>query len=242
MYRITHPLGEWVISNALQRELPIASVIFDYSNHQTKISMLEPLVGLSGVLSLQKFSGESLERSEDHLLFAAQDEHGHPLPSEVVQKLMQLSACVQSEVSEQELAALYPGYQYALQHALQQSRLGIEKQVNDRNLSFFEQEVNKLDSWADDLKEGLEQSIKELDKQIKQVRREAKIARTLEEILALHKEQRQLESQRNKSRRELFDKQDEVDEKLEQLIESLEGKLNKKTSQETLFTIGWTVQ
>ena len=155
---------------------------------------------------------------------------------------MQLSACVQSEVSEQELAALYPGYQYALQHALQQSRLGIEKQVNDRNLSFFEQEVNKLDSWADDLKEGLEQSIKELDKQIKQVRREAKIAPTLEEKLALQKQQRQLESQRNKSRRELFDKQDEVDEKREQLIESLEGKLNKKTSQEPLFTIGWTVQ
>ena len=155
---------------------------------------------------------------------------------------MQLSACVQSEVSEQELAALYPGYQNALQQALQQSRLGIEKQVNDRNLSFFEQEVNKLDSWADDLKEGLEQSIKELDKQIKQVRREAKIAPTLEEKLALQKQQRQLESQRNKSRRELFDKQDEVDEKREQLIESLEGKLNKKTSQETLFTIGWTVQ
>ncbi|MBW6632318.1 DEAD/DEAH box helicase, partial [Salmonella enterica subsp. enterica serovar Weltevreden] len=116
---------------------------------------------------------ESLERSEDHILFAAQDEHGNLLPSEVVQKLMQLSACVQSEVSEQELAALYPGYQNALQQALQQSRLGIEKQVNDRNLSFFEQEVNKLDSWADDLKEGLEQSINELDKQIKQVRREA---------------------------------------------------------------------
>src|SRR5699024_3175563 len=113
-------------------------------------------------------------------------------------------------------------------------RLGIEKQVNDRNLSFFEQEVNKLDSWADDLKEGLEQSIKELDKQIKQVRREAKIAPTLEEKLALQKQQRQLESQRNKSRRELFDKQDEVDENREQLIESLEGKLNKKTSQETL--------
>ncbi|MEF1308298.1 DEAD/DEAH box helicase, partial [Vibrio owensii] len=119
-----------------------------------------------------------------------------------MQKLMQLSACMQSEVSEQELAALYPGHQNALQQALQQSRLSIEKQVNDRNLSFFEQEVNKLDSWADDLKEGLEQSIKELDKQIKQVRREAKIAPTLEEKLALQKQQRQLESQRNKSRRE----------------------------------------
>src|SRR5690625_5934911 len=60
----------------------------------------------------------------------------------------------------------------------------VEKSVNDRNLSFFEQEVNKLDAWADDLKEGLEASTKELDKQIKEVRREAKIAVTLEEKLA----------------------------------------------------------
>jgi hypothetical protein len=64
----------------------------------------------------------------------------------------------------------------------------------------------------------------------------------LEEKLALQKQQRQLESQRNKSRRELFDKQDEVDEKREQLIESLEGKLNKKTNTEELFIIQWSVQ
>ena len=109
-------------------------------------------------------------------------------------------------------------------------------------MSFFEQEVNKLDAWADDLKEGLEASIKELDKQIKEVRREAKIAVTLEEKLALQKQQKTLESQRNKSRRELFDKQDEVDERREELIESLEGKLNKKTTIETLFTVQWSVK
>ena len=85
----------------------------------------------------------------------------------------------------------------------------------------------------------MEQSIKELDKQIKQVRREAKIAPTLEEKLNLQKQQRQLESLRNKSRRELFDRQDEVDDKRESLITTLEGKLNKKTSQEILFTIHW---
>lgn len=241
-YRINHPIGEWVIERALRRELPISRVIFNYSGHEAKISMLEPLIGQSGILSLQKLSIESLERSEDHLLFAAQDIHGNLLPSEIAQKLMQLSAYVEEVNSEDRLASLYPGYESLLPKALHQERLAIEKKVNDRNLSFFEQEVSKLDAWADDLKEGLEQSIKELDKQIKQVRRESKIAPTLEEKLALQKQQRQLETQRNKSRRELFDKQDEVDEKREQLIESLEGKLNKKTSQETLFTIGWRVQ
>ena len=36
--------------------------------------------------------------------------------------------------------------------------------VNSRYLVFFEGVVNKLDHWANDLKSGLEQSIKETDK------------------------------------------------------------------------------
>ena len=239
IYRITHPLGEWVINTALNRSLESADIIFEYSSHQTKISMLEPFIGCSGVLRLLKFSVESLERSEDHLLFAAIDSQGNLLPAEVAQKLMLLSGQINSETSEAELKIQNSKQYSQLSLELEESRLAIEKQVNDRNLTFFEQEVNKLDAWADDLKDGLEQSIKELDKQIKQVRREAKIAPTLEEKLNLQKQQRQLESLRNKSRRELFDRQDEVDDKRESLITTLEGKLNKKTSQEILFTIHW---
>lgn len=59
------------------------------------------------------------------------------------------------------------------------------------------------------------------------MRCDTKIALTLEEKLSLQKQQRQLESQRNKTCRELFHKQDEVDEKREVLIEILKGKLNK---------------
>ena len=101
--------------------------------------------------------------------------------------------------------------------------------------------MNKLDHWADNIKEGLEQAIKELDKEIKQVRREAKVSPTLDEKLAKQKQQRKLELQRNKQRRDLYDKQDEVDERRESLIETLEGKLNKKTDLEELFVIRWSV-
>ena len=55
------------------------------------------------------------------------------------------------------------------------------KYINVRNLAFFEAEVNKLDHRADDLKFGLEQAIKDLDLQIREVRRNAKIALTLQE-------------------------------------------------------------
>lgn len=239
-YRLSAPLGEWVVSQAISREVPPAHLVFDYAAHNAKVSVIEKLQGKSGTLSLQKFSIESLERSEDYLLFAAVDNQGKVIPSEVAQKLMQLPAYEESQashmISEQTLE------EEKLNTLLETERNQVEKNVNDRNLTFFEDEVNKLDAWADDLKEGLEQSIKELDKEIKQVRREAKIAPTLEEKLLLQKQQKKLESQRNRNRRDLFDKQDEVDERRETLIESLEGKLNKKTTIETLFTVQWSVK
>lgn len=240
-YRLSAPLGEWVVQQALTRELPDSELTFDYSAHNAKVSIIEELQGKSGILRLQKFSIESLERSEDYLLFAGFDSQGNVVPAEVAQKLMQLPATqapspTANEVAEPTL------FESKLASVLESERNQVEKSVNDRNLSFFEDEVNKLDAWADDLKEGLEESIKELDKQIKQVRRDAKIAPTLEEKLALQKEQKRLESLRNKNRRELFDKQDEVDERREALIESLEGKLNKKTTVEDLFTVQWSVK
>lgn len=236
-YRLSAPLGEWVLQQAINRELPLATLVFDYSAHNAKVSVIEKLVGHSGILQLQKFSIESLERSEDYLLFATVDNQGKPIPGEIAQKLLQLPSQVQADEVYQ--FAAWSESQSMLEGILQTECHQVEKSVNDRNLNFFEQEVNKLDAWADDLKEGLEASIKELDKQIKEVRREAKIAVTLEEKLALQKQQKSLESQRNKSRRELFDKQDEVDERREALIDSLEGKLNKKTTSNTVFTIFW---
>jgi len=59
--------------------------------------------------------------------------------------------------------------------------------INLRNLGYFEQEVQKLDAWADDLKLGIEQEIKEIDRQIKEVRRTAASAPTLEEKLSWQK-------------------------------------------------------
>jgi len=233
-YRLTHPLGEWVIQQAIDSDLPSAHVVFDYAEHQAKISVLEPLRGQSGTLVLQRFAIESLERSEEYLIFSAQTDQGGILPGEVAQKLMQLPG---------QLAGNEPVSASAeLQAALEQERNNISKSVNERNLTYFEQEVNKLDHWADDIKEGLEQAIKELDKEIKLVRREAKVAPTLDEKLAKQKQQRKLESQRNRQRRDLYDKQDEVDERRESLIETLEGKLNKKTDLEELFVIRWSVK
>ena len=116
------------------------------------------------------------------------------------------------------------------------------REINQRNLSYFEQEVEKLDAWADDLKLGLEQEIKEIDRKIKEVRRTAAASPTLEEKLHWQKQQRELEGKRSKLRRELFARQDEIEVQRNELIGQLEGQLEQRVEEQTLFSIEWMLR
>ena len=112
-------------------------------------------------------------------------------------------------------------------------------EISQRNLGYFEQELLKLDAWADDLKLGLEQEIKVIDLAIKDVRRLAATAPTLESKLAQQRSQRDLEAKRGKLRRELFVRQDEVEAQRNTLIEQLELQLQQQVQVQPLFTIEW---
>jgi hypothetical protein len=124
----------------------------------------------------------------------------------------------------------------------EQRKAAIQRTISERNARFFEAEAEKLDGWADDLKVGLEREIKELDRQIKEVRRAATLAPTLDEKLAGQKQVKALESQRNQKRRSLFDAQDQVDSKRDLLIAEIEGKLNETLSIQQLFVVRWSIR
>jgi len=60
IYRLNHPLGEWVLETAKNQPTPTAHIHFDYAAHGAKISVIESLLGQSGTLKLQRFSIEAL--------------------------------------------------------------------------------------------------------------------------------------------------------------------------------------
>ena len=53
------------------------------------------------------------------------------------------------------------------------------------------------------------------------------------------KQQRELEQKRNRLRRELFDRQDEVEERRNGLINQLEAQLQQHVTEQMLFTVKW---
>ena len=232
-YRLNHPLAEAVIAQAKNRELPTAELRFNYDAHDGRISILKPLRGQSGYLSLSQFTVESLDQAEDHLIFAAVTDAGETLDEEVARRLFSLPG-----EEGQSLLATSPNELEAMTHRRQTE---IQRTISERNAQFFEVETDKLEGWSDDLKVGLEREIKEIDRQIKEARRAATAALTLEEKLAGQKQIKALEAQRNTKRRALFDAQDDIDHRREQLIADIEGKLQQHASQTRLFFIRWTL-
>jgi adenine-specific DNA-methyltransferase len=114
-------------------------------------------------------------------------------------------------------------------------------EVSERNGKHFDEEVAKLDRWSEDLKLGLEQEIKELDRSIRDARRQSVTAVRLEEKLEAQKTIKALESARNSKRRELFTAQDRIDAQRDELISRIEQQMQERHEITPLFAIRWTL-
>ena len=236
LYRIHHPLALWIAQQAKTRALDGAKLVFDYDGYGTKVSTREPYRGKAGWLTLKLISVEALGNQEQHLLVAASTADGIALAEDDPEKLLRLPATKRA-------AGLFNNAgDTTLVADVATRKTELLRDINQRNLGYFEQEVQKLDAWADDLKLGLEQEIKEIDREIKEVRRTAAASPTLEEKLSRQKKQRELEGKRSKLRRELFTRQDEVEEQRNDLISQLEVQLQQQVEERTLFTIEWELR
>lgn len=233
LYRLNHPLAEAVVAQAKERALAVQDVCFDYANYDGTISILEHQIGKSGWLMLSSFTVESLDQTEDHLIFGAVCDDGVALDEDAAARLFTLPGTVTGPCLDLVPEALDTATRHRQNH--------IQRTISERNARFFEAEAGKLEGWADDLKLGLEREIKEIDRQIKEARRAAISALTLEEKLAGQKQIKSLEAQRSQRRRSLFDAQDQVDKQREDLIATIEGKLTQTKSLNRLFTIRWRI-
>jgi ERCC4-related helicase len=235
LYRLTHPLAQAVIEQAKSRKLAAAEIQFDYAQHTGRITVLEPFVGKSGWLAISNLAVESFEQGEDHLIFAAITDTGEALDEETASRLFSLPGRESEPIPGDSMPI------QTLEAITQRRQMQIQRDISERNARLFEIEADKLDGWADDLKLGLERDIKDLDRQIKEARRSATTALTLEEKLAGQKQIKALEAQRHDKRRSLFDAQDEVDKRRDELIAQIEGKLKQTSSLSTVLLVRWKI-
>ena len=123
-------------------------------------------------------------------------------------------------------------------------RESLEKNLNEileRNSNFFDDEVEKLDKWADDMKKSLELDLKKLDIDIKTAKTNAKKLLILKEKITAQREIKDMEKKRNAMRQKLYQSQDEVGIKKDSLLERVETQLKQKTELKNIFCIKFKI-
>ncbi|SEI98239.1 adenine-specific DNA-methyltransferase [Deinococcus reticulitermitis] len=231
-YRLGHPLAQHLITQAQKRSLPTEHLTFQYDGTTEHIGALRHMRGQSGWLGAALYRVEALGQTEEHLLLSALTDDGEILAPDIARKFFRLSATPSPThlPPPTELTTL-------LDNAQQQKR----EAINTRNLKTFEDAAQRIDAWSEDLKVGLERDIKTLDVEIKQARRTATVAATLQAKLDAQKHVQELEKERTRKRRTLFDEQDRIDEKRQELINQLAEKLEEHENLTPLFTIQWSL-
>lgn len=231
-YRAGHPLARCIMNKYKHINLAIKELVFDYTNDKTKkISILENLVNKSGWLILKSMTVNAFE-NEDYLLFAGYQDNGEAIDYDQCEKMFMLDA---SEIKETDGT---PDYD-KLNTYLEARKAGLLDCISQRNSQFFDEEIAKLDKWAEDRKNSLEIELKQLDKDIKTQKTESKKIFNLEEKVKAQRQIKDMEAKRNKMRKELFDSQDMVDKQKEELIEKIEANMKQKVEEKDLFIIRW---
>jgi len=86
-----------------------------------------------------------------------------------------------------------------------------------------------------------EKALADTKEQIRALRRQARQAVTLEEQHEIQQKIQKLEKQQRRQRHDILRAEDEIMEKRDSLIESLERRLAQHTATEALFTVRWAV-
>lgn len=241
-FRTDHPLAQAILARALGRELQPREVVFDYASYGAPVAILAERLGQRGWLRVARVTVNSIQQ-EEYLLATATAERTadgqarvDALDREWCDRLLNLPAQLGQvhEVPEETSAQL--------EELLAHQHAAVLQQVEERNGTYFEEEVEKLDRWAEDVKLTLERDLKELDVEIRTARKDAKTKVVLAEKVEAQRRIKSLEQRRNAKRRQLFDAQDEVDKKRTELIEDIEKQLRTSAEREALFTIRWELR
>ena len=235
-YRLSSPLAQHVINSALSLSLcDNAEIIFDQEALPMNANLPDYLNGSEGYLVLASL-GVSALSDEQYLLFNAFQNDGTPISQEDCEKLFLNGG---SEIQTDNISNTI---KERLQGDVAQHSTAKLKEIDARNLKFFQQEETRIYAWEHDVIDGIEDEISILKKNILVAERDARNAQSVAEKLELERKVEDMKRKRRRLRNDLEEREEEVSQQRKKMITELEQRMVKATETSNLFVIKWRVK
>jgi hypothetical protein len=231
-YRVGHPLAQRVLEQGKGLSVAPGEVVFHFSHSGKNIATLQPLVGKSGWLSCTHVSVSALD-TEDHLILSGVTDAGEILDEAQCRRFFDLPG------EESGVAGLPANLNTTLDEATAGRRQELLNEIASKNGQWFDTEMDKLDRWAEDRRTALKVELEELDQQIKETKKAARLAPNLPDKLERQRALRKLETRRDEAWRSYDEASREIDRQKDALLDEISRRLEQKMEQEPLFTLRW---
>jgi len=231
VYRMGHPLAQYVLDKVKEKELLPASLTFDLTGYEGNVAILDELKGQTGWLSMMAVSVDSFE-SSDYLIAFGQTCNGNMLSEEQAKRLLTLPA-IDNNNTEKEFDNKHIK---SLGEKHLDSLLNILSEKDNNYLKF---ETEKLTKWADDRMNAAELAIKETKAKIKELNRESQKTADPKTQLDIQEQLQEQSRKQKKQRQEIFIAEDEIAEMRDKMISDIQKRMKQEITKTHLFTINW---
>ncbi|MBX7459361.1 DEAD/DEAH box helicase [Qipengyuania sp. 1NDH17] len=229
-YRIGHPLAQFLLDIAAQRDLPPRHLVFDYTNWEATSAALKPFVGLRGSIACRVLSVTGVD-AQDHIVLAAITDEGKAIDPTAARRLFDLP------VNARKADKMPDDLGGALDEQFSEILTAIDAQRAD----WLQQEMDKLDDWAEDKRTGLKADLKKYDDELADLKKRVRLAGSLQDKLTLQRAKQQCEKKRDEAWRAYDGEAKEIEERKERLLDRVAEQLTQDTETTDLFTITFEI-
>ena len=196
------------------------------------VSSIKPLVGKSGVIHLSNFEVNSFDTT-DNLLFVGYTENGKEISDDICKRILELP------VKNFYPFTLNSSEEDELSEKRKEKKEDLLSKIREKDSEYFQIEVDKLHKWAEDKILASEKELKDVKSKIKEINRDSKKTSSAEELLKIQTQLRDFERKKKRLRQEIFEVEDEIEEKRDNMISAIKAKMLKAINEYSIFTIKW---
>lgn len=229
-YRLGHPLAQHLLDEAANRKLPRRHLVFDHTKWEANSAALRPFVGTSGSMSARLLSVTGID-AQDHIVLAAITVDGQSLDPAAAMRLFELPVSVGKAGSDPA----------DLGEALDAQFSAILAKLDAQRADWLQQEMDKLDDWAEDKRTGLKADLKKYDDELADLKKRVRLAGSLQDKLTLQRAKQQCEKKRDEAWRAYDGEAKEIEERKERLLDRVAEQLTQDTETTDLFTITFEI-
>ena len=228
-----HFLAWDLVRKAKARELQPAKLAFSYSQLHGQYGALKPYIGQSGDLAVVQisFSYNQGKTKPSQIFVLARADSGNWLQQDNAAHLL----CVPASAHTPDKPVDDTALAQQLNDLIKQQTLIKEGELDE----YLERETQKLDLWAKDRRDALEQTVKELDEEIRLFKKAARELASTKEKIEAKKALRKLERKRDDAFEEFHHAKKGIEQEEDRLLDEVSEKLELTCEHTVLFSVRW---